>query len=268
KLIVLYGKTNKKLAVQLEKDARSVKKVLVDTIAKNHPPNPGAVTNTQYDSCINFLDHFNKKIYTLNYDLLLYWVLMHSNSDKSKTSIRCDDGFRHPEEDDKEPDYVTWEIENTWNQNISYLHGALHLFDCGSELKKFTWIRTGISLMTQIKDALDHEMYPLIVAEGTSKQKKEKLMKSAYLLRGLKSIASIKGALFTYGFSMSDNDDHVLRIIIKSKISKLCVSLYGDINSKENKAIILRATRIAEARPKEHPLELIFYDANTANVWG
>jgi hypothetical protein len=122
--------------------------------------------------------------------------------------------------------------------------------------------------MAQIKDALDQGMYPLIVAEGTSEQKKEKLNKSAYLLRGLKSIASISDALFVYGFSFSDNDEHILIKIQKGKINKLCIGLYGDPRTKHNKKIILRVQKIKEARHTSRPLEIILFDAESAKAWG
>ena len=46
--------------------------------------------------------------------------------------------------------------DNTDRQNIHYLHGALHLFDAGSELKKFTWVNTGRRLTEQIREALSN----------------------------------------------------------------------------------------------------------------
>jgi hypothetical protein len=119
-LLPIYGKSNNKLALRIAKDAQTLKKILVDTIANNHPSDPSKILPAQYTSCQAFIRPF-ENIYTLNYDLLLYWVLMNSNSEGAKNSIKCDDGFRHPEADENEAEYVTWEITNTQKQNINYL---------------------------------------------------------------------------------------------------------------------------------------------------
>ncbi len=83
----------------------------------------------------------------LNYDLLLYWSIMQNEVRQPLTL--GDDGFRTP--DDGEAEYVTWDVERTDEQDVFYLHGALHLYDAGSELKKFTWMNTGIRLIEQVE---------------------------------------------------------------------------------------------------------------------
>ena len=179
--------------------------------------------------CRAFLNRLER--YTrLNYDLLLYWAQMHE--DESAIALVCDDGFRIPEAGQAQ--YVSWEIEDTDRQNIFYLHGALHLFDAGSELKKFTWVNTGIRLIQQIRDALAANMFPLIVAEGTSEQEKEKIAHSGYLNRARRSFGSITGDLVVYGHSMSAADEHILAQLEhpKSKVTSIWISLYGNPESK------------------------------------
>lgn len=75
KLIELYDKKSK-LTDQFKKDADGLREVLVNAIASNHPSNPGVITQNQFISCRTFLRNFNS-FYTMNYDLLLYWVFMH-----------------------------------------------------------------------------------------------------------------------------------------------------------------------------------------------
>lgn len=253
-LIALYNSVDTKISNQMLEDAVALKEVLVHAIADNHPANSFEIEDKEFESCSKFLSHF-EKVYTLNYDLLLYWTFMHAEK------LRSDDGFRNPETDE---DYVTWHIENTNNQNLYYLHGALHIFDTGSELKKYTWSRTGISLIEQIKHALDNDYYPLIVAEGQREEKEVRISHSAYLQRGQKSLSSIGGNLFIYGHSLAENDNHILSLIAKSKISKLFVSLYGDVSSPENTVIINNANALLK---KKNKIELYFYCAKSANVW-
>ena len=109
----------------------------------------------QYTSCRQFLSHFDGHIYTLNYDLLLYWTLM---QDELKPELKSDDGFRDVEEGSA--DYVVWDVQNSGMQRIHYLHGALHIFDAGAELKKFVWSKTDIALVDQIRPLVGNSPLP------------------------------------------------------------------------------------------------------------
>ena len=86
--------------------------------------------------------------------------------------------------------YITWQGESTAHvQNIHYLHGALHVFDKGSEIEKFTWIDTGKPLIEQTREALTQNRFPVFVAEGDSKNKKDKITHSGYLYHSYKSFS-------------------------------------------------------------------------------
>jgi len=93
RLVAVYSDAYPKLAAQLKEDADGLKEVLVNTIADSHPEHPNELKEDEYAACRQFLDNFNT-IYTLNYDLLLYWVQMHTEQGKDPSS---DDGFRKPE---------------------------------------------------------------------------------------------------------------------------------------------------------------------------
>ncbi|TCD17615.1 DUF4917 family protein [Pedobacter psychrodurus] len=261
KILAVYAPNEKSLISKFEKDAEDLKNVLVEAIASSHPENPSTISEDEYNCCKAFLSNFNN-IYTLNYDLLLYWTTMHFMETKE---IIADDGFRTPDEGRKE--YVSWDIEKTNGQNIFYLHGALHVFDTGSELQKFTWINTGIKLIDQIRAALDSGSFPLFVSEGSSIEKESKIMHSNYLSRGLRSFANIGGCLFIYGHSLASNDSHILKLISKSKIERLYISIYGDILSEQNKEIVRVAETLQIMKRGIKMPQLAFYDASSANVW-
>lgn len=266
KLTKIYAESNKSLADQMKSDSEGLKKILVDTIAKNHPLQPNEISNDEFTKCRSFIKNFDT-IYTLNYDLLLYWTLLHvTGFEEKKDLIKCDDGFRHPDGAENS-EYVSWEIENSNEQNIHYLHGALHLFESEVELMKYTWSRTGTKLMDQINAALKNDFYPVIVAEGTSDQKMSRIMKSAYLQRGLKSLASTSGSLFVFGMALHENDEHILKRIRKGKVSELYVGIYGDPESLANKALKKNAQKLSSERTQKKPLNVKFYDASSANAW-
>lgn len=170
-VLTAYNGAKTKLIQQLQEDADGLREVLVQAIASSHPDWPGDISDTEYANCRAFLRYFNN-VYTLNYDLLLYWAVMHDQDGKK---IQSDDGFRTPE-DDYDSQYVVWEPETSRSQNIWYLHGALHVFDAGTEIQKYTWVNTGQRLIEQIRDALEKNYFPLFVAEGTSQEKLERIM--------------------------------------------------------------------------------------------
>lgn len=253
-----YGRKN--LAKTLEALSDELRDALVETIAGNHPDRPHSVEKHRYEACKAFLDNF-KDVYTLNYDLLLYWCLMQS---EVEPHVECDDGFREPYSGKEE--YVTWEVEHTNDQCIFYLHGALHLFDAGSLLQKYTWSNTGVALIDQIRAALDEDKYPLFVSEGTADQKLARIQHSGYLNRAFRSFANIGGVLFIYGWSMGDSDEHIARLLKSTKLTHIFVGLYGDPAGKANKAIIERCRRFGGRGSKT--VEVAYFDAASANVWG
>lgn len=261
-VLAAYSGTDEELIKQLKDDAIGLREVLVHTIASSHPEWPGEITDEEYKSCREFLVNFDNT-YSLNYDLLLYWAVMH---DEDGIEMKSDDGFRKPE-DEFDSEYVVWEAGTSRKQNIWYLHGALHVFDAGTEIQKYTWVNTGQRLIEQIRDALERNYFPLFVAEGTSNQKLERIMHSEYLAKGKRSFSSIQGALFVHGHSLAANDEHFLKAIEKGKVKHLYVGIYGDENSDEKKTIKSRARKLSENRAITKPLEVSFYDSETAHVW-
>lgn len=260
-LVSVYS-SDSALSEALLMDANGLREVLVRTIAASHPAWPGDISDAEYSSCRRFLSNFST-VYTLNYDLLLYWAFMH---DKDETSLKSDDGFRNHDYED-ETGYVVWEAETSRQQNIWYLHGALHLFDSGVEVQKYTWVKTGQRLIDQIRSALEKDFYPLFVSEGTSAEKLERIRHSDYLAKAKRSFSAIGGALFIHGHSLAANDNHFLKAIEKGKISHLYIGLYGDEFSSGNKEIKRRADTMIANRAKSRPLSVTFYDSATAKVW-
>ena len=259
-------------AVKIAEHVERLKEALVAAIAGKHPERLGEIDEGQFTAARTFLAHFAAKrlekqgcIYTLNYDLLLYWTLMHDPRPvwngtrfippEDALYLASDDGFRAPD-DDYEAPYVAWDVDGGSNtQNIHYLHGGLHLYDAGRELQKICWERSGgIPLMDQIRDALDHDRYPLFVSEGDADLKQARILHSGYLTRSFKSFAAVcqkrTTNLFVYGHSLADSDDHILWLIERGQCPTLFVSLYGDPESPENLAVVERAETLAAARER------------------
>ena len=104
KLLKVYPDCSSNVVRQLTQDADNLREVLVAAIADNHLSHPSEIDEARYKSCRTFLNRFSA-IYTLNYDLLLYWALMQDEIEPKE--LTSDDGFRKPREGKQE--YVTWE---------------------------------------------------------------------------------------------------------------------------------------------------------------
>ncbi|MDE1156328.1 MAG: DUF4917 family protein [Acidobacteriaceae bacterium] len=282
----------------MKQHADDLKELLVQAIAGNHPDRPNAVSDDQFAICRKFLAAFighgrskgvkgkelRGAVFSLNYDLLLYWVLMHNapevrarvGSDgeaeftvEGAEDLKSDDGFRAP--DDPDAEYVTWEGLGVVSQCVNFIHGALHLFDYGTEVQKKCWERSGgVPLVDQIRAALDSSRFPLFVSEGNSDSKLDRINHSAYLhkcFRNFRQSLQHKVALFIYGHSLASSDDHILEQIVKAKFPQVFISLYSDPASPEGREIIARGNALATARGDDSPLKVTFYDARSTPVW-
>ena len=256
------------MAIKLQSDADALKEHLVAIITNSHPEKSTSITASERVACLDFLEPFNR-IYSLNYDLLLYWVILDLvNSGKNYT-----DGFSNTEysEDDA---YVVYANDSSTPQNLYFLHGALHLFDAGDEFHKITYNNSQICLVDQIKQALADKKYPVFISEGTSKQKKQKIIHNAYLNHCYKSIKKIGGDLVIFGTLLKKNDEHILNAILNSDVQNIYLGVSSNSDIKHIEAAVdeynqnFEQLKTAKKLRKDRTKALHLYDYKTANVWG
>lgn len=260
--------------------ANKLREILINTISKSHPETPSDISRDQYVYCQKFLGNFlsdtNKgNVYTLNYDLLLYWVTMQDNYENfwpQPNDLLRADGFGNVQ-DEVDSEYLVWQGKaNSRKQYVHYLHGALHLFDAGDRLKKYAWSRSGRRLVEQSRIAIERNEFPLFVSEGESLQKMEKIQHHPYLHRSFRTLRANAEqkeiCFFIFGHSLADNDSHILEALSQGCFPKLYVGIFGDPNEKQNRLMIRRSQNLAHHRSDKNPLEVSFYCSNSANVWG
>jgi hypothetical protein len=244
-----------------EDTIKSVRNSLIKTIADIHIKSPKKITKKQHNSCGQFLKIYNN-IYTINYDLLVDWVL-----DKE-----CDN-FYEPTSDIKiggrKHNYL-WKGSAAVNNRdkidvltVYYLHGSLMFFhnEFGNLKKE---ILADYKLTGKLEAVLENiykGKFPLFVAEGTSEQKLEKIESSNYLKESLKSLESSKiKTLVTYGFGFNPNDQHIIDAIKKSEVTDVCVGLFGSDINKNN---IQRIEKLF----KDSGKDFHFYDSASVELW-
>ena len=278
-LVQIYTPRNLASAQTMRDHAAALKEILVSAIANRHPETPNTITDEEFRACRKFLNHFlgpgqEGYVFTLNYDLLLYWALMHEDHSfgDEPLDLEKNDSFGN-DEDDPDADYVVWQGETAAHTaRVHFLHGSLHLFDSGSEIQKYTWVRKGEPLVEQARSAINANKFPLFVAEGKSTQKKNKIRHNAYLYQSFKVLTANAQqgthCFFIFGHSLGENDYHILRRLGRGRFTKLYVGIFGDLSSDGNREIIRRARAFAAERDGRWPLEVAFFDSASANVWG
>ncbi len=156
-----------------------------------------------------------------------------------------------------------------------FLHGALQLYVRGSEIRKHSWGRTLTPITELVRRGLEREEYPLFVAEGDPEKKAAQIRSNGYLFSCLDKFSRIGAPLVTYGHALGDSDGHICSEIAKNfEINQLYVGLFGSPNSRGNRetranaqAISARREARATAVGREAPLEVYYYESESAQVW-
>ncbi len=248
-------------------DIAIIKEALIQAIAKSHLANTGEVSAKAKESAIAFLGNY-KTVFTTNYDLLLYWVNMHSNP------YLFGDCFR-AEHENPDAEYVIFSEHLKGANGILFLHGALHLYFENGYIKKHCWSRTKRPLIELIREGLDNKKYPLFVAEGTPQKKLEQINSNAYLAYCLAKLGRVEKNLVIFGNTLGGTDEHIADVIADNKdITNIYVGIYGDpefaINVETFAAcerIISRRKSITDKLKKPKILSLKYFDSGSVNVW-
>jgi hypothetical protein len=126
-LISSFG-GDSKLKKRIDDASAKLKRSLLDAVKALHPEHVFKIPGEKSKACSKFLTVFldsHGKIFSTNYDLLLYWVLMRN------TTVEHGDGCGRERENPDEavpPEEQIWS-ELTWGknretQNVFYGHGA------------------------------------------------------------------------------------------------------------------------------------------------
>lgn len=249
KILEAYRKCSQVLD-QIRKDKILLKESLISAISNTHPDLPDDVTEEQYVAVRKFISGF-ENIYTLNYDLLLYWARNKTNLEPH--DYETDDGFRD------ERRWVGYESE----QQVHYLHGGLHIYDTKTDIKKHAYTSFGKTILDQVRENLKKDKFPLFVSEPDYKKKRNRIDHNPYLKYCYESIRNLEGTLFIYGHSMGENDKHIFDQIKKGKLERVYVSIFGDENNEENSRSKVNARTYLEG-PE---LTVEFYEAESTPVW-
>lgn len=243
---------------KLIKDTYNLKQYLVDIITNNHPEKITVIDDLEFINTMGFISNF-KKIYTLNYDLLLYWTTIKLNEKEKKDIFK--DGFGLST--DNEYEIVYRNKKDNHGQNVFYLHGALHLFDKKTDFLKITYKETH-PLKEQILDKLNKNIYPIFISEGTAENKRNKIIHNALLNSAYKSLQTIgnsrsnEDSLILFGTILKSNDEHIKQAVMDNSINKIYIGVNPD-----NEDEIEHIKNDFNSDKKE----IILYDYRSVELW-
>jgi hypothetical protein len=249
-------------------DKDAIRKSFVETIAAIHPKRDSAISTDQRESCAKFLSLFRRGrrdrlrgiILTTNYDLILYWILV-----EHKKTLYCWDGF------DKN---TIWRHNSGQPIQVYYLHGGMHIYNTGAPRINVRKLKAGLesssSLVDTLRRSVGNGYLPTIVSEGSFSEKVSRLRGNAYLSHALDAFWGVclaqDDALFIFGHSLSQVDDHITKLIGQGRIQKVYVGVFDDAGERRVRELsdawaVLRTER---RRPQ---IEVKVFHASEAGVW-
>lgn len=242
-----YGDNDK--ASTFKADAQTVREALMNAVRSVHPGAKFEIPKAQLEACAKFLDNF-QLIFTLNYDLLLYWVIL------QRTKVHSD-GFGHGTETDGFRKFSILAPCDTY-----FLHGALHFFLQDSRMTRKRVV-TNATIIDDIEQTiLTSGQLPLFVAEGLSPQKFAKINSVPYLRTGYQKLKDSTGNVFVFGHSVGRNDSHIYAALSLSKMEQLFFCIHDTDKLPEFQE------RLAPFFVRNPDLEIFYVDAASAHVWG
>lgn len=209
------------------------------------------------------LRHY-KFVYSTNYDLLIYWSVLHENNNKDfvdffwsrSNGLGCRFSLTNTS------------VRNENSTRLFYLHGALHLH------RKECTGRTYKVVNREVGNLLDIQEIPLFVSEGSSEDKLRAIGSSDYLSFAYSQFTEHQGSLVVFGHSLDDMDEHLREAIRNMAINhkrtqmkplEIAISIYRGNKSFE-KIVAQKANLCEKLCSGLHDYQkpnLIFFDAQT-----
>ncbi|EGQ7791350.1 TPA: DUF4917 family protein [Vibrio cholerae] len=255
-VIALYDPKSD-LTSELQSQIQHLREQLVIAVSNSHPsafttdcsPKKERQRKKRVEKCRTFLGNFDN-VFSLNYDLLLYWVRCFENKHLGKDSFsRFDDELVFSPDE---------------NANFFFPHGSLFLYRDGVGATKSRSSRAN-PILARLERNIENGVFPMCVSEGTGEQKLEAIKNNYYLHYAYNRIKECEGTIFTFGCSFLDSkDDHIIKAMLQSPAAKIVVGEFKP--SKKNYHRLELAFEHCQAQLKTKK-EIIIADTEGVEVW-
>ena len=239
-----------------------VKSSLIRTVENVHPT---------FDEVSNhllpiagFIKRFDV-VFSLNYDLILYWAMIQGNEHFGRNRFK--DCFGRDGNFTYELDFLRKPYSsNDGSTLVFYPHGNLFLGNnaFGEETKIISDERSLTEVITERWKL--GGIVPLFVSEGDAAGKVRSIRRNGYLNYVLSQELTRKTkSVVIYGWSLADQDDHVLAAIKQSNPERVAISIYEDSIDPENDMLVLRRKIKRVLGLKNENID--FFGSQSAGAW-
>ncbi len=237
----------------------SVRDALIAVVQAVHVPY-GAVSD-RLPLAADFMSRFSTVV-SLSYDLLVYWAILSANDERANRFKDC--FIRGQFNQDWQ--WLRQPYRSNWASTlVFYPHGNLALAATlsGAEFKIQV---DGGALLETVFDRWREDATPLFVSEGTSEQKRAAIRRSPYLSAVYDEVLPELGeSVVTLGWSMGENDDHLLEAICRRGTRRFAVAV--DPNSDRLAESQANVRRRISGLLREELGEVVFYDWTSPGCW-
>ena len=219
---------------EIEDAIECLKTGLLLAIKSNHPRSD-AIDHEQLKRIAVQFNRFND-IFTLNYDLFLYHLIMHTldKSKKDNTIVAYSDYFWEFCNYDKQLK-IFMNYQNYKYKRVYYLHGALFIFENPIDTVKLIKANESIELIDLIEKEILEGRLPLFVSEGKPEDKIEAIKHNSYLTFAKENLARARESLINFGTSLSAPDYNIVNAINHNNNKRnLAISIYTGKQSPDN----------------------------------
>lgn len=244
---------------------KKLKKALIDTIHEIHPKHEQV--KSQLLVIAEFMKRFDT-VLSLNYDLLVYWAMMEGNG---KYGNWFKDGFIEEARFDNDYGPLREPYKAEGATLVFYPHGNLILATTfrGDEIKlSRADERLLLDKILEIWQEQDH--IPLFVSEGETKEKLQAIRRSNYLKTVYDcEVETENDSLVIYGWSFGEQDEHILRGIIRGVVDKIAISAHttsGNVESFCN-TVEYKIAKMRLTLSKKEKCKIYFFDSESDGVW-
>jgi hypothetical protein len=264
RLLLETSQVNKVLRIQDLKTKEyylELRKALIETIRIIHPDYDEV--KFKLSKIATFLSRFNTVV-NLNYDLLIYWAMMAFNAINGTWFKDC---FVHGK---FEKDFGFMRKPTAGAKGatlVFYPHGSLFLAtEPFTGEAKLSSLENKTLLETVLRMWEQENYIPLFVSEGTSKEKFAAITRNNYLNTVYDDVLPrMSKSLLIYGWSLSEQDDHIINAIARQYVDNIAISVYkGNKNWEEfcdfTEEKIKNKYKLAKCN-------VYFFDAESPGCW-
>lgn len=255
---LIYGKrANQVLKLdtdQIGEGIDELKQGLITTIKNIHPENKDI--SSVIEKMAHHLIGFNN-IFTINYDLILYHIIMKTVDLEKKNSgiYKYKDGFWN---DGELEGFTTFDHSSNLGSRkiVYYLHGALFLYKIWNKNVKLNVKFSPENLIEKVSELIKKGCFPLFVAGGSSEEKIEQIYQDRYLRFCYEQLKKSQNSLVVFGSRLYEGYDNHIFEAITHHPKKIVYSIYCNGRSIDD---ILEEKHGFAKRfdPKVYPVQFI-----------